>query len=199
MGGIWLVAGQRGYWSVSARLRLRNRGSEKALNAGWAGFRAQLCCQSLDVASAAQRCLNLKSFVGDQNGSGKAVTVSESDVDLTGRVDDTGRAIDKGSAEAFPLPAHRFLRKSELSEPRLEVVRQSRAGQEGRVRKHSTGRHPHPRHATLKLLDQVLLITSLVGQVMTSSADTDGGRFESTKRKRVSMKRCPCSCSSISW
>ena len=66
--------------------------------------------------------------MGRKNGPREAMAVGEPNMDLSCSMNNARRAVDIGTTEAFPFPAHRFDRECELCEPRLEVVGQSRTG-----------------------------------------------------------------------
>ena len=115
MGRIWGAVGRLSYDDVTAKRVARRGRSEKAVEARRAGFCAHPCCQFLDMASATEPGLDLDPLVSCENGSGEAVTVGESNVDLSCGMNNPGRTIDEGAAEALPLPTHRFQRAIGIS------------------------------------------------------------------------------------
>ena len=89
----------------------------------------------------------------------------DSDVDLSRLAEHPRGDVNEGMPEALPLPAHRLARQCQLREPGLEVVGQAGTREKRRVGQERPRRHAHACNPVLKLLDDVLLVAALIGQV----------------------------------
>ena len=101
----------------------------------------------------------------------------DSDMNLSRLAQHPRRHVDEGMAETLPLPTHRLPRQRQLGQPGLQVVGQASTGEKGCVGQQSSRGHPHARDPVLELLDDVLLVTALIGQVDHPPVEVEGGKF----------------------
>src|SRR6266508_256865 len=76
-----------------------------------------------------------------------------------------GSDVDKVAAKSLPLPAHHLAGQGDLSNPLAEIPCQSGDLQPCRVAHKLRYRHAPPGNAVTKLLDDVLLVAALIGQI----------------------------------
>src|SRR5437868_5667599 len=94
-----------------------------------------------------------------------AMRSAEAQEDLPAPADDLGGDVHKGLAEALPLPAHDLGGEGQQGDPLAEVPGEPGDLEPRAIAVEFRDRHPPRGESGSELLDHVLLVTALVGQV----------------------------------